>query len=125
MPGVSYQHIGHDPRLGAIALWSLDEQGVLHENRQKFDEPNAAWLDFSHDNCFREVKKTRALGRVELDRRTGSIHISDEAILRSEVKLCRILDALDKKYPSTRWYVFGPGCAGETVTALLAQKAAA
>lgn len=123
MAGLCYQHIGHDPKLGPIAIWSLDQAGQIHEDRRAFAAPNGEWLDWSHDNCFREVK-AQAVGRVELDRQAGSIHISDPEICRSEVKLCRILDALDRAYPKTRWYVFGAGIAGEPIAKLLARQAA-
>lgn len=122
MIGLSYQHIGHDPRNGTIALWSLDRDGTVHEDRKRFPEPNAAWLDWSHENCFREVKPM-ALGRVEIDRRAGSIHINDATVWRSEKQICKILDALDRAYPQTRWYFFGPGVSGATPSKLLSEAA--
>ncbi|MGD9690793.1 MAG: hypothetical protein AB7Q91_14590 [Phycisphaerales bacterium] len=119
---MSYQHIGHNPRHGPVVIWSLDHEGTVHEDRRSQGEPDPSWIDWSHENCFREVK-ARAVGRVELQNRAGSIHISDPELLRSEVKLCRVLDALDRRFPQTRWFVFGPGCNGATIAELLAKAA--
>ncbi len=124
MAGLNYQHIGHDPKLGPIALWSLDQTGKVHEDRRVFDGPDAEWLDWSHEKCFQEVK-SRIMGRVELSRQAGSIHISDPQVCRSDDKLCRILDALDRAYPKTRWYVFGAGFKGESAVQILARQARA
>jgi hypothetical protein len=121
MPRVQYHHIGHDPRHGEIALWSVDDRGSLHENRRTFDGPDGAWLDWSHENAFREVKM-RALGRVELDRHAGSIHISDERIGRSEAAICRLVGTLEARFPGTRWYLFGLDFRGESVCEVLARQ---
>jgi hypothetical protein len=121
MTGVQYQHIGHDPRQGEIALWSVDDRGVLHEARRRFAEANGEWLDWSHENQFTEVK-VRALGRVEVERKTGSIHLSDGDWSVSESRLCRLLDVLDRAYPSTRWYVFGNGFSGESIGDFLCKR---
>lgn len=123
MSHVQYHHIGHDPRLGPIALWSMDITGRLHEDRRRFTELGREWLTWSHDNQFVEVK-SRALGRVELDRRTGSIHIADPDLARSDAFLCKLLDRLDRQYPGTRWYLFGVGFNGESVVRVLAERAA-
>ncbi len=123
MPEVDYHQIGHNPRLGAIALWSLDTDGKIHEERRHFLEANIEWLHWSHDNLFVEVR-SRALGRVELERFTGSIQISDPNLARSDGFLCKLLDTLDRVYPSTRWYLFGAGFKGESVISVLAQRAA-
>lgn len=122
MGGVQYQHIGHDPRRGTIALWSLDEQGKLHESRKRFARVDQSWLDWSHENQFREVKR-QAVGRVEIESRAGTIHVNEPAWSVSEAKLCRLLNTLDKLYPATRWFLFGPGFKGESVTAFLADRA--
>ncbi len=121
MPGLSYQHIGHDPSHGSIALWSLDESGDFKEDRRSFDEPDADWLDWSHERMFPELKPA-ALGRVELDRRTGTIHISEPKIGLSSQRLTRLLDMLDAKYPETRWFIFGAGYKGEPVMSALAER---
>lgn len=123
MAGLNYQHIGHNPRHGPVAIWSLDDRGIVHEDRRTQGEPDASWIDWSHENRFREVK-ARAVGRVELRSHAGSIHINDPELLRNQSKLCRVVDALDKAYPQTRWFVFGPGCNGATVTELLSNQAA-
>lgn len=124
MSDIEYHHIGHDPRLGSIALWSVDRSFRLHEDRRRFTEVGREWLTWSHDNQFIEVKP-RALGRVELDRRAGSIQISDPHLARSDAFLCRLLDTLDRQYPGTRWYLFGVGFKGESVIKVLAERAAA
>ncbi len=123
MSGLNYQHIGHDPKLGAIAIWTLDKEGKVHEDRKKKGAPDGTWLDWSHENCFREVK-SMAVGRVELDRQAGSIHINDASVWRSEKQICKILDALDRIYPKTRWYFFGPGVNGASPSKLLAEAVA-
>lgn len=119
MPGVLYHHIGHDPKHGPIALWSIDEQGKVHERRRRFAQADGEWLDWSHENQFREIK-IRALGRVELDRRAGSIHLTDTSIGRSDARLCRLLETLDRLYPQVRWYVFGVDYRGESADQVLA-----
>ncbi|MBC7835536.1 MAG: hypothetical protein H7Y88_10630 [Phycisphaerales bacterium] len=121
MPGIEYQHIGHDPRYGEIALWSIDDRGEIHEDRRCFPIPDADWLDWAHENVFREVK-IRAVGRVELSRRAGSIHISDPNVGLSDHRLTRLLDKLDEKYPQTRWYLFGSGFHGENAMTALARR---
>lgn len=118
---LQYQHIGHDPRHGEIALWSVDERGALHERRRNKREADLEWLDWSHERAFPEVKM-RALGRVEIGRRAGSIHISDPDLAVSSRRLVRLLDTLEKHYPEIRWYVFGSGFNGESAMAALAQR---
>lgn len=122
MAGVEYQHIGHDPRRGVIALWSLDSDGKVHEARRRFEKVDGAWLNWSHEKQFREVKR-QAVGRVEVERRAGTIHVNEPSWALSEAKLCRLLNTLDKHYPATRWFLFGPGFQGESVTAFLAERA--
>lgn len=119
MPGVEYQHIGHDPRRGPIALWAVDERGALVEARRHFVRPDADFLDFSHEAQFREVKHC-AVGRVELATRSGTVHISDPALARSTHKLARLYVTLSRSYPNTRWFVFGNGYQGEPLTRVLA-----
>lgn len=123
MATIEYHHIGHDPRRGAIAIWSVDERLDLHEERREDRAVDAAFLDWSHDNCFRDVK-ARALGRVELDRKAGSIQISDPDLARSTRWLCRLLDRLERRYPDTRWYLFGSGLRGESSEDFLLREAA-
>jgi hypothetical protein len=122
MPGVQYQHIGHDPRRGTIALWSVDDQGRLHESRKRFGSVGEDWLNWSHEKQFREVRRAAA-GRVEIESRSGSIHVNEPAWSLNEAKLCKLLNTLDKMYPATRWFLFGPGFQGESVTAYLSGKA--
>ena len=76
MPGLEYQHIGHDPTDTQVAIWSIDDRGELHEQRAARKAPTREWLDWSHENVFAEVKM-KALGRVEIESKFGSIHISD------------------------------------------------
>ncbi len=119
MPGLEYQHIGHDPCLGEIALWSVDDRGNLHEQRRDKKEADLEWLDWSHERAFPEVKM-HALGRVELVRCAGSIHISDPVMAISTRRLARLLDTLEDRFPSIRWYLFGSGFHGESLLATLA-----
>lgn len=124
MPGVQYQHIGHNPRFGEIAIWTYDDRGVLHEQRREGTggaPPPADWLDWSHERIFVEIKM-KAVGRVELDRRAGSIYISDPKVGLSTGHLSRLLDVLDAKYPRTQWFLFGSGYSGESVMTALARK---
>lgn len=123
MAGLEYQHIGHDPRRDAVALWSVDEKGRLHEQRQDQHEPTREWLDWSHARVFPDLK-ARATGRVELGRRAGSIHISDPKVAVSTSHLVRLLDVLEARYPETRWYLFGGGYRGEPATSAFAPAAA-
>lgn len=123
MPGVQYHHIGHNPRFGEIALWAMDERGTVHEDRRIYDAPDQSWLDWSHQNTFREIKPI-ASGRVELAARAGSIHIPDPALFLDNRRLIRILDRLDAAYPRTRWYVFGDGLNGVSVMTALAHRVA-
>lgn len=114
MAGVAYQHIGHDPRFGELAMWNLDDRGELAEDRRSFREAGERWLDWSHQRLF-EGRTTRARGRVELGTRTGSVFIVDPNIGLASGKLARILRTLDRKYPNTRWFLFGCGYHGESV----------
>ena len=123
MAGIEYQHIGHDPRFGEIALWSVDESGNVLEDRRNFEQPDAAWLGWSHDRVFPEIKLAAA-GRVEINRRAGSIHINDPDLGLRPVKLVRLLDKLDELYPNTRWFLFGGGFKGEPAAVALAQCSA-
>ena len=120
MGSVSYQHIGHDPQHGEIAIWSMDDHWRVYD-RRTFERPSGSWLDWSHENLFREIKRG-ASARAEIGRKFGSIHIADPHIGLSTHRLARILDALDAKYPDTRWFVFGPGFNGESVLAALAKR---
>ena len=115
MAGLEYQHIGHDPRADAIAIWSVDEQGRLHEDRCEQHEPTPEWLDWSHQRLF-SAKRSRATGRVELGKRAGSIHITDPKIAASPWQLGRLLEVLETRYPLTRWFLFGGGYKGEPAT---------
>lgn len=121
MPGLEYQHIGHDPTVDEIAIWSVDDHGTLHEQRTPKSSPTADWLDWSHERIFPDVKM-KALGRVEIDRKAGTIHISDVNVVLSSMRFSRLLDSLDRKYPETRWYIFGGGFKGESVMAALAHR---
>lgn len=112
MAGIEYQHIGHDPRRDSIAIWSVDEQGRLHEDRRGEHEPTLEWLGWSHQEVFPDVR-SRATGRVELRNRAGSIHLTDPKIAVSPGRLGRLLDMLETKYPETRWFLFGGGYKGE------------
>ncbi|MGQ0628255.1 MAG: hypothetical protein ACT4PL_09190 [Phycisphaerales bacterium] len=120
MAHVEYHHIGHDPSNGALALWSIDERGRFHESRREFARADAHWLDWSHENAFPDMAAI-ALGRVELDRRAGSLHISDVAIARDDSRLMRVVTILEKAYPGTRWFLFGPGFRGESLHEYLAR----
>ena len=124
MPGVQYHHIGHTPRFGEIALWAMDERGTVHEDRRRYDAPDASWLDWSHQNTFAEVKPI-ASGRVELASKAGSIHIADPALFLDNRRLLRIIDRLDAAYPHIRWYIFGDGLNGVSVMTALSQRVAA
>jgi len=123
MSGLEYQHIGHDPTNTQVAIWSMDERGELHERRAAKTAPTVKWLDWSHENVFAEVKM-KALGRVEMETRSGSIHISDPSIILSTHRFSRLLDKLDEKFPQTRWYLFGSGYKGEPVMTALQGSAA-
>ncbi len=114
MPGLEYQHIGHDPSDTQVAIWSMDDRGELHEQRAPQKSPSHDWLDWSHENVFAEVKM-KALGRVEIETKSGSIHISDPNVLLNTHRFSRLLYKLDQKYPQTRWYLFGNGYRGESV----------
>jgi len=121
MSGLEYQHIGHDPSIDQIAIWSMDERGELHEQRTAQHRPTAAWIGMSHENIFPEVSM-RALGRVEIGRKAGTIHISDVNVVLSPHRFSRLLDKLDKKYPETKWFIFGGGYKGESIMTALAQR---
>ncbi len=121
MPGLQYQHIGHDPSIDEIAIWSMDDRGTLREERTPKSVPSADWLSWSHERVFPDIKM-KALGRVEIDRKAGTIHISDVNVVLSATRFSRLLDSLDRKYPDTRWYIFGGGFKGESVMAALAQR---
>lgn len=121
MPGLEYQHIGHDPSIDQIAIWSMDDRGTLHEQRAPKRAPTVEWLDWSHERVFPDVHM-KALGRVEIGRKAGSIHISDPDVILSPTRFSRLLDSLDRKYPETRWYLFGGGFKGESVMTALAQR---
>jgi hypothetical protein len=114
MPGLEYQHIGHDPSDTQVAIWSIDDRGELHEQRAARKAPTVEWLDWSHENVFAEVKM-KALGRVEIESKFGSIHISDPNVILNTHRFSRMLSKLDQKYPQTRWYLFGSGYKGESV----------
>jgi len=114
MAGIEYHHIGHDPQQGALALWSIDQHWRLHEDRRDIQTADAAWLVWSHENMFPGIN-VRALGRVEIDRKAGSIHVSDPVLVRDDAHLLRVLSILDQRYPDTRWYLFGLGFKGESV----------
>ena len=116
MAGLQYQHIGHDPSRDAIAIWSVDNRGKLHEERAAQHEATIDWLGWSHERVFPDVRP-QATGRVELGRRAGSIHITDPKVAISTSHLGRLLDILDTRYPQTRWYLFGGGYSGEPATA--------
>jgi hypothetical protein len=124
MTGLEYHHIGHDPSTGEIALWSIDDRDAIHEDRRRFDVVDQTWLDWSHEQVFREVH-WKAVGRVELDRKAGSIHVSDPRIGHSPNRLARLVGTLEAKYPNVRWFVFGSGFRGESVMAALAGRVAA
>lgn len=124
MATVQYHHIGHDPASGQLALWSIDSAWRLHQSTREFARADAQWLDWSHENAFPDVAAL-ALGRVEVDRRAGSIHISDRALSHSDAKLLRIVATLEKAYPETRWFLFGPGFKGESLHQYLAERTAA
>lgn len=121
MPGLEYQHIGHDPAVDQIAIWSVDDRGQLHEERAAPARQQDNWLTWSHENVFPDIKK-KAVGRVEIRRKAGSIHISDPDVVLSHNRFSRLLDTLDRTYPQTRWYLFGGGYKGESVMAALAQR---
>ena len=122
MPGVQYQHIGHNPTAGRLALWTIDPAWRLHVSERAEAEPDAAWLDWSHQNCFPGVSNI-ALGRTEIERRAGSIHFSDRALSMREEHLLRVLSILDRRFPDTRWYLFGPGFRGQSVSEHLSGSA--
>lgn len=124
MPGLEYQHIGHDPSRDAIAIWSVDDRGRLHEERAPQHQATIEWLGWSHEKVFRDVR-ARATGRVELGRRAGSIHITDPKVAVSTTQLGRLLDILEAKYPETRWYLFGGGYRGEPATSAFRPRPAA
>jgi len=121
MAGLEYQHIGHDPSLDQIAIWSMDERGQLHEERAAKHASSVEWLTWSHEKVFSQVNM-KALGRVEIHRKAGSIHISDPDVVLSSHRFSRLLNKLDEKYPDTRWFLFGGGFKGESVMAALAQR---
>lgn len=123
MPGIQYHHIGHDPKYGEIALWAMDDRGHVHEDRRTYAAPDASWLDWSHENIFREIKPI-ARGRVELGTRAGSIVIADPKLLLDNRRLLRIVTRLESTYPKVRWYLFGDGLNGVSVMTALAQRAA-
>lgn len=122
MPGIQYHHIGHTPRFGEIALWAMDDRGQVHEDRRRYDQPDASWLDWSHENAFREIKPI-ARGRVEIGTRSGSIVIADPRILLDNRRLARILSRLETTYPEVRWYLFSDGLNGTPVAAIFAERA--
>jgi hypothetical protein len=124
MNGLEYHHIGHDPSTGEIALWSLDDRDAIHEDRRRFAQDDLEWLHWSHEQVFREIH-WKAVGRVELDRKAGSIHVSDPRIGHSPTRLARLVETLEAKYPNVRWFVFGSGYRGESVMAALAGRVAA
>lgn len=121
MSGLEYHHIGHDPTETQVAIWSMDERGTLHEQRAARKAPTVEWLDWSHENVFAEVKM-KALGRVEIETKSGSIHISDPNIILNTHRFSRLLYKLDQKYPQTRWYLFGSGYRGEPVMKALEES---
>ena len=123
MPGIQYHHIGHNPRYGEIALWAMDDRGHVHEDRRLYDAPDASWLDWSHDNTFREIKPV-ARGRVELGTRSGSIVIADPHLLLDNRRLARILTRLENTYPDVRWYLFSDGLNGAPINTVFADRAA-
>lgn len=118
MSHVCYQHIGHQPRFGEIVLWTMDTSGEIHEARATFEKADGAWLDWSHENTFREVK-WRVSGRVETGTRTGSIQVSDPDVCLSPSRMHRLLAQLDKRFPRVRWYVFGPTFRGELAASIV------
>jgi hypothetical protein len=120
MAGLEYQHIGHDPTRDAIAIWSVDDQGRLHEDRKERHQPTVEWLGWSHERVFPHVK-VRATGRVELGQRAGSIHISDVKVAASPARMGRLLEVLDATYPKTKWFLFGAGYRGDPVNVVLGQ----
>ncbi len=124
MAGLEYQHIGHDPSRDAIAIWSVDDRGRLHEERSPQHQATIDWLGWSHERVFPNVRP-RATGRVELGRRAGSIHITDPKVAVSSSHLGRLLDILETRYPQTRWYLFGGGYRGEPATAAFTPRSAA
>ena len=124
MSGLQYQHIGHDPSRDAIAIWSVDDQGRLHEERKSQHQPTLDWLWWSHERVFRDMH-AKATGRVELGGRAGSIHITDPKVAGSVSHLGRLLALLDSRYPQTCWYLFGGGYRGERAADVFAEPRAA
>ncbi len=122
MAGVEYHHLGHNPSSGKLALWSIDTQSKLHVSEKRFETVGVEWLDWSHENAFGDIA-VLALGRVEIDRKVGSMHIADAGFARRDDNLLRLSAILDSRFPGVRWYLFGPIFKGETLHAYLAASA--
>jgi hypothetical protein len=118
MRSVEYQHIGHDPRYGELSIWNIDDRGCFSEHRREFATADQEWMEWSHQRLF-DGQSTLARGRVELATRTGSVYIVEPALTCQISKIAHLVRKLDRRYPRTRWYLFGGGFNGESVMAAL------
>ncbi|MBL8763302.1 MAG: hypothetical protein JNM07_03410 [Phycisphaerae bacterium] len=118
MTCLEYQHIGHDPKAGPALMWAVDQQWTVHAAPSPASSDAMTWLDWSHEATFPDMD-TLAAGRVELVAHVGSIHIADPALAASLHRLSRLVRALDKRFASVRWRLFGFGYRGECVHQVL------
>jgi len=106
-----YTDIGHSTDAGRVVAWWIDEPGRLHSRECRRAQLRRAEPGRASRAAAR--LRARAVGRVELDRAVGSVHLASGA---TNADLGRTLDRLERRYPGVRWFVFGeagaPACAG-------------
>ncbi|GIK19805.1 MAG: hypothetical protein DYG93_09325 [Leptolyngbya sp. PLA2] len=112
MNPLRYTDIGHSTDAGRVEAWWIGEQGRLRTHGCRAGQLRR----HGEDRPIRAASRLRALaiGRVELDRSVGSVHLPQTA---SDDDLTMTLDRLERRYPGVRWFVFGEAGARECARA--------
>ena len=102
MNPLRYTDIGHSTDAGRVEAWWIGEHGRLRTHPCRAGQLHRR----GDDRPSRAASRLRAaaIGRVELDRGVGSVHIPPTA---SDDILSMTLDRLERRYPGVRWFVFG------------------
>lgn len=107
-----YTNIGHSTDAGPVVAWWIDRRDRLHSRECR----PAELLRVQPGRASRTATRLQAhaVGRVELDRSVGSVHLSPDA---TGDDLARTLDRLERRYPGVRWFIFGETGAKELANA--------
>ncbi|MCW5775044.1 MAG: hypothetical protein KIS87_01180 [Phycisphaeraceae bacterium] len=101
MNPLRYTDIGHSTDAGRVEAWWIGEQGRLRTHACRVGQLRRRGEDRPSRAAAR--LQATALGRVELDRGVGSVHLPSEG---QPEALRTTLDRLERRYPGVRWFVF-------------------